>query len=162
MQVAAWQAAVMAPRASASVTVACSPEVLWDMVADLPRMGEWSPNCKGARWVEPGGPRVGATFIGLNMAGEREYETTNRIVVCERPREIAWEPSFDAGVSWSRWSYRFEPADGQTVVTETWEPLDLERLRGRPVTEEELDKMAERWTVAMQETLARLKAVAEG
>ena len=107
------------------------------------------------------GPVVGAVFIGLNMAGEREYETTNRIVACDRPREIAWEPSFDGAGGWSRWTYGFEPADGGTVVTETWEALDLERLRGRPVSEEELRKMADRWTVAMGETLARLKAVAE-
>lgn len=131
------------------------------MVADLPRMGEWSPNCKGARWVDAGGPAVGAVFIGVNVAGEREYETTNRIVACDRPREIAWEPSFDGDGGWSRWTYRFEPADGRTVVTETWEPLDLERLRGRPVTDEELGAMADRWAVAMRDTLARLKAAAE-
>jgi Polyketide cyclase / dehydrase and lipid transport len=29
-----------------------SPEVLYEMVSDLPRMGEWSPENTGGRWVD--------------------------------------------------------------------------------------------------------------
>ena len=43
---------------------------LYDLVSDLPRMGEWSPENTGGKWVNgAAGPVVGARFKGSNKSG---------------------------------------------------------------------------------------------
>ena len=51
---------------SESIVVARSPEVLYDMVSDVTRMGEWSPVCTACWWDDGDGPRIGAWFTGHN------------------------------------------------------------------------------------------------
>ena len=48
---------------SASIEINASPEAVWALVADITRMGEYSPECVHAAW-ENGftGPEVGAHF----------------------------------------------------------------------------------------------------
>ncbi len=44
-----------------------SPEAVWNLVTDLTRMGDWSPENKGGNWVKGAtGPEVGAKFKGVN------------------------------------------------------------------------------------------------
>jgi Polyketide cyclase / dehydrase and lipid transport len=102
-----------------SIVIAGTPEELFDVVADVTRMGEWSPVCKACWWDEGDGPRVGAHFTGRNEVAERTWETRSEVVVAEPGREFAWvvaEPPTRA-----RWGYTFESVDGGTKVTETWE-----------------------------------------
>ena len=41
--------------ATAEETVAARPELVWDLVADITRVGRWSPECIWAAWLtEPG------------------------------------------------------------------------------------------------------------
>ncbi len=144
-----------------SVTIDCPPEVLYDMVADVTGMGEWSPVCK-ACWWEDGAPgQVGSTFRGRNETPERTWETVSTVVVAERAREFAWV----VNGGWVRWGYRFEPAGGGTRVTESWEmlPAGIEGFRGR-YGEEADAQVAQRRQAAlsgMPVTLAALKAAAE-
>jgi Polyketide cyclase / dehydrase and lipid transport len=104
---------------SGSVVVARSPEDLYDLVADVTRMGEWSPVCRACWWDEGGGPSVGAQFTGRNEVPERTWETRSEVVAADRGREFAWvvaEPPTRA-----RWGYTFEAVDGGTKLTESWE-----------------------------------------
>jgi Polyketide cyclase / dehydrase and lipid transport len=106
-------------RNSHSIVISRSPEHLYDMVADITRMGDWSPMCEACWWDEGDGPRLGATFTGRNGEGERTWETRSEVVAADRGREFAWvvaEPPTRA-----RWGYSFAPVDGGTQVTETWE-----------------------------------------
>ena len=50
--------------------VEAAPERIYDLVADLPRMGEWSPECQRVEW-EGGadGPAEGARFVATTVAG---------------------------------------------------------------------------------------------
>ena len=89
------------------------------MVADVTRMGEWSPVCTACWWDEGDGPHVGAKFTGRNERPERTWETRSEVVTADRGREFAWvvaEPPTRA-----RWGYSFVAVDGGTEVTETWE-----------------------------------------
>ena len=43
---------------SDSTTVAREPDVLYDMVSDVTRMGEWSPICTTCWWDDGETPRV--------------------------------------------------------------------------------------------------------
>ena len=51
--------------------IAASPEVLFDIVSDLPRMDELSPEHSGGTWLDGvSGPGFGAEFRGPNGNGD--------------------------------------------------------------------------------------------
>ena len=52
-----------------SLTINATAELVYGLVADLPRMGEWSPECERVTW-RGGATRAaeGAQFIGHNKA----------------------------------------------------------------------------------------------
>ena len=146
---------------SDSVEVARSPEVLYDMVADVTRMGEWSPVCRECWWDEGESLRVGAWFTGRNETAERSWETRSEVVTAERGREFA----FVVGGSWIRWSYGFAAVEGGTEVTESWEflPAGIARFEERFGADAPA-QIAERSAAAHEGiplTLAAIKCVAE-
>ena len=114
---------------SESVVVARSPEALYDMVADVTRMGEWSPICTACWWDDGDSPRVGAWFTGRNELPERTWETRSQVVVADRGREFA----FEVNGGWVRWGYTFTPVESGTQVTESWEflPAGITGFGGR-------------------------------
>ena len=61
---------VVADGGQEQTVVDAAPEHIYEMVADLPRMGEWSPECQSVEW-EGGaaGPAEGARFVGHNRGG---------------------------------------------------------------------------------------------
>lgn len=151
---------VEALRVEEQVTVARSPEELYDMVADLSRMGEWSPSNRGGRWDTGNQAEVGAVFVGVNVARDREYETRSEIVAARRPEEIAWVAG-GATAGWARWGWRFEAVEGGTLVTESWDPVNLAALRP-DITPEAAQGMSDRFRTVIEQTLAGFKAAAEG
>ncbi len=58
---------------SGSISVAVAPDVLYALVSDVTRMGDWSPVCRACWWDEGAGPEVGAWFTGRNEIPERTY-----------------------------------------------------------------------------------------
>jgi uncharacterized protein YndB with AHSA1/START domain len=103
--------------AAAEGVVAAQPELVWDLVADVTRVGEWSPECIRATWLEePGRPQPGARFTGRNrFAGGFEYEVTCVVTEADRPRAFAWvvlDDSGDPGRPSSSWRYRIDPLPG--------------------------------------------------
>jgi hypothetical protein len=106
-------------RYSESIVVARSPEVLYDLVSDVTRMGEWSPVCQACWWDDGDGPRAGAWFTGRNELPERTWETRSQVVAADRGREFA----FEVNSGWVRWGYTFTAVDSGTQVTESWEFL---------------------------------------
>ena len=141
---------------SHSVVIHAPAEMLYDMVGDVTRMGEWSSACTGATWDEGNGPaaREGAWFTGHNLAGDRAYDARCEIVAAERPTTIAWmQGGRDAGAT--EWRYRFTPVDGGTEVTESWtliRPFPADR-----VDEAMLKSMRTAFDAGIQETLSKLK-----
>ena len=79
---------------SAETVVDAAPERLYDLVADLPRMGEWSPECQRVEWEDGAdGPAVGATFVGHNKGGPRglmKWSRRGRVLVAEPGREFSF------------------------------------------------------------------------
>jgi dimethylaniline monooxygenase (N-oxide forming) len=147
---------------TASVTVAAAPGDIWDMVSDVTRMGEWSPECTGCRWIgKHRTAEVGARFVGFNKRGWARWATTNEVVEAERGRAFVFRTR-ETGV---RWSYRFEPsADGAgTTLTETRDTSGarawLVRMTGPFVGG--ADSHADELRAGMRRTLERVKAAAE-
>ena len=63
---------------SASVEVACTPLAAWELITTIERIGEFSPECIDAKWIDgASGPSVGARFEGTNRvaleANDSEY-----------------------------------------------------------------------------------------
>ncbi len=142
-------------------TIGAPGAVVWSMITDLPRMGEWSPESAGGSWVG-GGARasVGARFRGRNHHGRRSWSTVATVDQMEAP----WRFSFDVhamGMAVSHWDYTIEPAEGGCVVTERWTDRRgfLLRALGGPVTG--VGDRSEHNRATMEETLARLGAAAE-
>jgi hypothetical protein len=149
------------PRYSDSIVIARSAEELYDMVADVTRMGEWSPVCKACWWDDGDSARVGAWFTGRNELPDRTWETRSEVVAADRGREFG----FIVGGSYTRWGYTFTPVDNGTRVTESWEFLP----GGAAMFEERFgaDAQAQATTRAelartgIPATLAALKRIAE-
>ena len=146
---------------SESIVIAGSPEGLYDMVADITRMGEWSPVCKACWWDEGAGPAVGAWFTGRNELPDRTWETRSQVVAADRGREFA----FVVGGKFARWGYTFTPVQEGTRVTESWQflPDGIAMFQERFGTDAEA-QIANRSQAAetgMPITLAAIKRAAE-
>ena len=146
-----------------SLHVDAPPEKVWELLADVERMGDWSPECYRVEWLD--GARspatVGARFKGWNKFGWLKWSMTCKVVEAEPGRRVAWTTLFGPrqGV---RWTYRLEPAvAGGTDVTESFEVLHLSAMG--VVAEDFLmrnrDRERER---SMRTTLERIRAVVEG
>ena len=103
--------------AIAEEVVAARPELVWDLVADVTRVGGWSPECIRVAWLaEPGGPQPGARFTGHNRFPDGfEYEVTCMVTEADRPRVFAWvvlDDSGDPARPSSSWRYRIDPLPG--------------------------------------------------
>jgi hypothetical protein len=55
--------------AAAEEVVAAGRELVWDLVADVTRVGGWSPECIRAAWLgEPSRPQPGASHLRAGTA----------------------------------------------------------------------------------------------
>jgi uncharacterized protein YndB with AHSA1/START domain len=155
-------------RGEASLYIDAPPDRLYDLVSDITRMGEWSPECVGAEWDEGSTSAVaGARFSGRNRNGDNEWVTPNTILVAEPGREFTWVVG-TADFQVCRWSFRFQPANGGTDVTESFELGTVEvgftsAVLEAPEDERQgmVDARREVLVNGMQHTLERLKASAE-
>lgn len=145
---------------SASLLIDASAERLYGIVSDVTRMGRLSPECTGGRWIGGAtGPAVGAKFRGTNRRGPMWWFTHNEVTVAEEGREF----TFRTKESGAQWSYRFEPRDEATLVTET-----RSMWRDRPAVARWFSKLIGGTEVHDREmvdglatTLERLREVAE-
>ena len=102
--------------------VDAAPDVIYDLVADVTRMCEWSPECVACEWVDGAtGPVVGARFRGRNRHGLARWSNRPRVVAAERGRVFGFVATDPIGRDMTRWTYRFDPTPTDTEVTETFE-----------------------------------------
>jgi uncharacterized protein YndB with AHSA1/START domain len=106
------------------VEVDRTPEQVWALVTAIERIGEWSPECVSARWVDGfTTPQVGARFEGHNAFGGGFEATTACVVTAAEPwRTFAWTVLDDDRVDGSYWRFELTPsADGGTALTHRFE-----------------------------------------
>lgn len=105
---------------SVSREVEASVDVVWDMITDLPRMGEWSPESQGGKWKDGiTQPAVGARFSGANRNGLFHWRTTATVVEMLPRSTFAFDVSF-LGFAVANWRYDLDPTDSGCTVTESW------------------------------------------
>jgi hypothetical protein len=77
-------------RVSVTEDISASPGVVNELISDLPRMGEWSPESTGGRWLGGNGPGVGARFLGRSRSGRRRWSTLVTVMVADPGRRFAF------------------------------------------------------------------------
>ena len=96
---------------------------VWELVSDVTRIGEFSPETFEAEWLEGAtGPAVGAKFRGhvkRNGIGPI-YWITCTVRASEPGREFAFGTG-RADRPLNVWTYRIEPSGGGSDVTESFE-----------------------------------------
>jgi len=98
-----------------------TPEQVWAMVADVTRMGSWSPESDGAEWVGGAtGPAPGARFTGRNTHGRKTWSTECVVTACEPGVRFGFDVS-TKGFKVAGWLYEFAAVEGGCRVTESWE-----------------------------------------
>lgn len=118
--------------AEVELVTAGTRDRMWGLVTDVPRIGEWSPECAGAAWLDDEGlaedrpdgrvPQPGDRFEGRNeFAGGFASTVTCVVTATDRPAVFEWivlDPSADPGRPGSVWRYELiqGPATGQTTV----------------------------------------------
>ena len=136
-------------------------EQVWDLVSDVTRIGEFSPETFDGEWIDgANGPAVGARFRGHVKRNQRGpvYWTKCEVTAADRNRHFEFAVMVGSRVA-NTWGYRLEPAAGGTDVTEYFRlPPNIGsriywalagRLRGRTNARN------------MRTTLERMKSVVE-
>lgn len=145
-----------------AATIAAPPGDVYSLVADLARMGEWSPETTGITWL--GGasePRPGVRFRGSNRNGLRQWNTICTVVTAEPGRELAWVSRL-FGRPVALWRYQFEPeGTGGTKVTETTVDQRGAVFRAFGGIASGVSDRKTHNAESMRVTLERLKAAAE-
>lgn len=147
-----------------SVEIAASPQVVYELVSDVTRMGEWSPECFQCSWTNGATKAaVGARFKARNK-GPRgpAWFNTPKVTAADPGREFAFNRS-GPGIGSYTWRYVMEPAGTGTQLTESF---DVEKPLGTFMT-----WLTMKWVgssdrdadlhLGMETTLARIKAAAE-
>lgn len=144
----------------AETTVAATPDRVWELLTDLPRMCEWSPELVGLYPLKPGGLRVGQWYLGINRRGPVIWPTRSVLAVLDPGRSLAW----DTATSGARWIWELEEdGAGTRVVHRRPVPTRLTLLSRvfAPIALGGGAGHADALEQDMQVSVARLKAAAE-
>jgi uncharacterized protein YndB with AHSA1/START domain len=141
-----------------SIQVDAPPERVYGLVAELTRMGQWSPECYRVDWVgDASGPAVGVEFKGYNRVGPYRWSVGGKVMTAEPGREFAFT-TYVGGRESTRWRYRFEPSNTGTAVTESYEFVWARLFVRLSNLVMPRDRILQR---GMRETLGRIKTAAE-
>ena len=147
-----------APLLQAHVDINAPVAKVWELISDLRRMPEWSPQC---RWMKPFGPvRQGTRTLNLNRRNRMFWPTTCTVVEVVPDRKLAFRVDANNTV----WSYELESTGEGTRVIESrhaengvtaFSNLSVNALFGGT------EKFERELLDGMNASLARIKAAAE-
>ena len=149
-----------AQHGQANIEIAAPPQLVYDLIAEVTRMGEWSPECYRCVWLDGSQSATpGARFRGFNRIGRFRWERTALICAAVRGREFTFETIDDRTQRHeTRWRYTIEASGPGTVLTESFQFLwcslanratEMLLPRGRQVNR------------GIEQTLQRIKHAAE-
>ena len=149
--------------ASVTITIASPPATVYELVSDVTRYGEWSPENRGGTWLDgANGPAVGARFKGRNKR-KLPWSTTSKVTKSEPGSVFEFETGKEAD---TRWRYDLRPVEGgSTEVTESVEilrePAAFLKFLTRLAIGVKWDERLADIEAGMRTTLERLRATAE-
>jgi len=149
-------------RGSVTVHMTAPAGRVWDLVTDVTRIGEFSPETFEGEWLDGAdGPGAGARFRGHVRRNGRGpvYWTTCTVTASEPGRVFGFAVAGPGGRTLNTWRYELSPRAEGTDVTESFELPGMLGTRlywmlaGRRRLRTNLD--------GMRVTLERIRAVAE-
>jgi uncharacterized protein YndB with AHSA1/START domain len=85
---------------------------VWELLCDLSRMPDWSPELVRMVPLKPGGLRVGQWYLGINRRKGVVWPSRSVVAVLEPGRSLAW----DTRTSGARWIWELIPDGDRTRV----------------------------------------------
>ncbi|MFJ8113831.1 SRPBCC family protein [Streptomyces sp. NPDC096132] len=163
----------------AETMVRATPAEVYTLISDLPRSGEWSPECQGGSWVAGRPATVGAVFRGENVRDadviawapvvRGRWTTHAEVVAAEPGRTFRWAMRDSSGRRQeSVWGFDIAPTpEGSRLVHHFRMGRPTEGIR--EITAEMDDRTRQRFFTEwsdklrhdLQNTLQRIKAVIE-
>jgi uncharacterized protein YndB with AHSA1/START domain len=112
-----------AQRGAESIHIDAPPELVYDLITDVTRMGEWSPETYRCEWLDGATTTSpGARFRGHNRMGRIRWQRTAVVDRAERGREFAFTTVDDRTGRWeTQWRYTLQPTETGTTETGTTE-----------------------------------------
>ncbi|MEW2071241.1 SRPBCC family protein [Streptomyces sp. NPDC007346] len=159
--------------------VSASPEKVYEVVSDLPRQAEWSPECRGGEWASGQPSAVGSIFRGENLRSEEvvawaplirgTWYTEARIVAAEPGRTFRWVMLTHAREDQeSLWGFDIEADGDGSVLTHHFRmgtaTAGIHKIV-KDMNEQECAQFISDWTAKLEQdlddTLERIKDVIE-
>jgi uncharacterized protein YndB with AHSA1/START domain len=146
---------------SVTVHVDAPAERVWALLANLERMGEWSPECYRVEWQDgasaPATP--GARFRGWNRYGPMRWSVSCRVKTAVPDKELSFS-TLVREKEMVTWTYRIEPSDGGVDLVESFDVhwLPWSARIAEDFLMRDRDRRREQ---AMRLTLERIKGIAE-
>jgi uncharacterized protein YndB with AHSA1/START domain len=147
-----------------SLHIAAPAQRVYEMVADVTRMPEFSPEILECHWVDGAdGPVVGARFRARNKVPRRPSWVNKPVVTEVAPGKAFAFARTEKFAGTVEWAYTFEPDSSGTTVTESYrvtQPLSpmgwfiIGTLFGRKDRRTDL-------RTGMEQTLERMREAAE-
>ncbi|MBI0300642.1 SRPBCC family protein [Streptomyces sp. PRKS01-29] len=114
-------------RAEVELSVDVPVDQFWEAITDLSRIGDWSPECTYAGWLDGwSGPAVGARFEARNrFANGLVTRVVCMVVAADRPYSFGWRVfggAPEAEEHFATWLYDLRPAArrDQTIVRQSF------------------------------------------
>jgi len=106
---------------SVSIHIAAPPHEIYELVADVTRTPEFSPEILRCTWLDGAtGPAVGARFAAVNKVPRRPSWTNKPVVTVVEPDRAFAFARTEKLAGTVVWDYRFEPEGEGTRVTESY------------------------------------------
>ena len=147
-----------APLLQAQVDIRAPVAKVWELISDLGRMPQWSPQC---RWMKPLGPvRQGTHTLNFNRHGNLFWPTTSTVTEVIPEQKLAFKIKANGTI----WSYELQPIPEGTRLVESRHAengvkpissLTVNALMGGS------DNFERKLVDGMNTSLANIKAVAE-
>ena len=149
----------MARAGQVEVDVPASPDQVWAVLADVTRIGEWSHECKTARWLDgAGSAAVGTRFQGANKASLIRWSRPCTITELEPARRLVYRTDGGLMGDATEWAFSLDSTESGCRIVQGYEIIRLPRAAEWLVLKmvpQHLDRSG-----ALREDLERLGRVA--
>lgn len=142
-----------------SIEVDAAPEEVYDLVADISRMGEWSLESTGGEWLNGGSGKVGDWFRGDNANPDRSWSRECQVAAATRGEDFTFVVlGMEKNCTW--WSFEMQPAGTGTTLTQRWWVVNKTPAMAA-ATPEQFSQRAAYTRQMMEATVAGVRDAAE-
>lgn len=106
------------PSASATVQIDATPEVVYDLITDLPTLVSLAEEAVAMQFCKGDCVGQGAVFVGHNENGSKRWTTKCTVTDAEPGRVFGFDVRYSL-IPIARWQYDIVGADGGCRVTES-------------------------------------------